>query len=165
MRFRRTSLDLLGFSGHGEEDGPEGERAELDVCCSGEEAVDVRGSRLFIETGVDEANDRAGGFGLEPGAGQRRRKRKGGVCRDLDFAEARGERGHFFGEDKFAGFEIADVAREAFNFGKIVGRDEDGGFGGAFEKTLDELIADERIEASEGFVQDDEARVERESGG
>ena len=33
-------------------------------------------------------------------------------------------------------------------------------FGGAFEKTLDELIADERIEASEGFVQDDEARVE-----
>ena len=47
----------------------------------------------------------------------------------------------------------------AFDFGKIVGRDEDRGFGGALEKTFDELIANERIETAERLVENDETRM------
>jgi len=57
------------------------------------------------------------------------------------------------------------VTREAFDFGEVVGRDEYRGFCGALEKTFDELIADERIEAAKRFIENDEAGVEGEGAG
>ena len=45
------------------------------------------------------------------------------------------------------------MAREAFDFGEVVGGEEDGGFGGALEKAFDELIANERIKAAEAQCQ------------
>ncbi len=42
------------------------------------------------------------------------------------------------------------MAGEAFDFGKIVRGDEDGGFGSALEQAFGGLIANERIETAEG---------------
>jgi hypothetical protein len=49
-------LDLLRFSGHGEEDGAKREGAVVDISYGAEEALDFEGSFLFVEAGVDEAN-------------------------------------------------------------------------------------------------------------
>jgi len=57
------------------------------------------------------------------------------------------------------------VAGKAFDFSEIVRGEEDGGFGGTFEKAFDELIADERIEAAEGLVENDEAGMKGEGAG
>ena len=59
-------LDLLGLSGHGQEDGAKSERAVLNFFDIAKKAEDVGGSFLFLETGVDETDYGAGGFGLEP---------------------------------------------------------------------------------------------------
>lgn len=61
-----TRLGLIGFSGHGQEDGAQGEGAVLDIVYFAEEAADFVGSALFVEVGVDETDYGAGGFGLEP---------------------------------------------------------------------------------------------------
>jgi len=39
---------------------------------------------------------------------------------------------------------------KAFDFGEVVGGEEDGGFSGALEKAFDELISNERIKAAKG---------------
>ncbi len=57
------------------------------------------------------------------------------------------------------------MAGKAFDFSKVVRGEEDGRFGGTFEKAFDELIADERIEAAKGLVENDEAGVEGEGAG
>ncbi len=61
-----TGLGLIGFSGHGQEDGAQGKGAVLDIVHFAEEAADFVGSALFVEAGVDETDYGAGGFGLEP---------------------------------------------------------------------------------------------------
>lgn len=61
-----TGLGLIGFSGHGQENGAQGEGAVLDIVYFAEEAADFVGSVLFVEAGVDETDYGAGGFGLEP---------------------------------------------------------------------------------------------------
>jgi len=75
------------------------------------------------------------------------------------FAETSGEARHLLGEEEPAGLEIANMAGETFNFSEVVGGKEDGGFGGTFEEAFDQLIANKRIEAVEGLIQDDEARA------
>ena len=66
-----NGLGLLGFSGHGEEDGAEGKGPVLDIFYGAEEALDFGGGGLLVEAGVDEANHGARGFWLVPIAGQR----------------------------------------------------------------------------------------------
>ncbi len=57
------------------------------------------------------------------------------------------------------------MAREAFDFGEVVGGNEDGGFGSAFEQAFDELIAHERIEAAERLIENDEFGMEGKRAG
>jgi hypothetical protein len=60
---------------------------------------------------------------------------------------------------------IRDSQRGSFDFGEVVGGEEDGGFGGPLEKAFDELIANERIKAAERFIENDDAGVEGEGAG
>ena len=80
-----------------------------------------------------------------------------------DFAEAIGEGGDLVGEEETAAIEEADVGGDGFDLGEVVGRDEDGGrvvaLREAVEEAFGEFVADEGVEAGEGFVEDDEAGV------
>lgn len=143
---------LLRSAGHGQEDGAKRKGAKLHVPDTRKKAVDVGAGALFVEARVDKTNQRTGSFGMEPGCGKQRRNGQSRISNHLNFPEARGERGHFLGEKEFAGFEIANMAREAFDFGEVVRRNEYRVFGGALEKTFDELIANERIESAERLI-------------
>ncbi len=84
---------------------------------------------------------------------------------DLDFAEAVGEGGHVVGEEETAAVEVADVAGEGFDLGEVVRGEEDGALGGALKEAFDEFVADERVEAGEGLVEDDERGAVGEDAG
>ena len=57
------------------------------------------------------------------------------------------------------------MARKAFDFRKVVGSDENRGFGSPLEKTFDELIANKRIEAAKWLIKNDKTRMKRQGAG
>ena len=72
-------------------------------------------------------------------------------------AEALADVGHGFGELEATAVEVGNVAGEVFNFGEVVGGEEDGGFCGEGGDARHEVIADQRVEAAEGFIEDEKA--------
>ena len=55
-----------------------------------------------------------------------------------------------------------DVAGKGLDVREIVGGDEDGGFLGAGQNALDEILADQRIEPAEWLIEDQKNRAIRE---
>jgi len=77
--------------------------------------------------------------------------------RDGDFAEPGFEIRNAFGKEERSLFKEAEVGSEVFDLGEVVGGDEDGhAFACEKAEDLNELIADEGIEAGEGFIEDEE---------
>ena len=151
----RMSCRLPGGFGERHEDGAEGHGIGLIVRGGGEDRFDFVCGAFGVPLGFDEADEGGGGFGADPGFGE--------ICgelgdfgADFDFAEAVGEGDCFLGEGHAAVFEQADVAGEAFDFGEVVGGDEDGRFVGVGKEGFGEFVADEGVEPGEGFVEDDE---------
>ena len=74
-------------------------------------------------------------------------------------AEKLADVGHRFGELELAAVEVGNVTGEVFNFGEVMGGEEDRGLGCQGGDRRHEVVADKRVETAEGLVEDEQARV------
>jgi hypothetical protein len=102
---------------------------------------------------------------LQPFGGRGSGNGEGASACNGNTAKARSNAGQGFGDQQAPLVHVADVARIRLDFGKVVRREQDGGFGGAVAKALDEIVANQRVESAERLVENDEARMKCESTG
>src|ERR1022692_1384283 len=158
-KMRRASLieSPLGTrpAGLGERDENRSQRHGTDchIPKVRKHSANLGGGALLVEPAFDEADDRAGRFRLQPTGRPLARYRRGCRERDGDLPKTGTERLEFLGELQPATIQVADVAGEALDLGKVVRRDEDGGVFGAWEEAFDQLVANQRVESRERLVQ------------
>src|SRR5262249_36456965 len=147
--FLASFFEPVPGPGHGQKDRSQRHGSELDVARLAKNLPDLRAGALLIKAALDELYRRGGSLSLHQRSGKLWRQRSRRRQSELNLAKTVRQHGHLLRKEQRSLVQVAHMAGKVLDFRQVVRRDEDCGFGGAFQHALDQLITNQRVQAAE----------------